>query len=128
MGILREQGRCFNPGKEGFTLVEVMVSLGIITMVFVLLLGLRNNDIRINEHARNITAASLLARERMAFIDGFPDAGIKSGEFEGGVFSWEEEVSYTILDGVREVRVSVLWKNTQNGETKQVDFTTFLIK
>jgi type IV pilus assembly protein PilV len=48
--------------REGFTLVEVMVSLGIMTIGAMAILGLQQQIIRANVHARQVTTATQIAQ------------------------------------------------------------------
>jgi prepilin-type N-terminal cleavage/methylation domain-containing protein len=48
--------------REGFTLVEVMVSLGIMTIGAMAILGLQQQIIRANVHAREVTTATQIAQ------------------------------------------------------------------
>jgi general secretion pathway protein I len=101
----------------GFTLLEVMVALAILAVSLLVLLGLRNRDVQLQAYARDLTRATLLAKEMAATIDaqGTPELGYVEGDF--GVdqpgFSWQRQVSpfmaEFIGDRVREVRVSVVW-------------------
>lgn len=113
----------------GFTLLEVMVSIAIIAIAFVVLLGLKNNDIKINEYSKNITEATLLAQTKISEIElmNFPELGEASGEFgeDHPGFKWREIVSPTPFDFAREVKVRVFWKSGDKEE--DVEFITYMI-
>jgi prepilin-type N-terminal cleavage/methylation domain-containing protein len=54
--------------REGFTLVEVMVSLGVMTIGAMALIGMQQQTTRANVHARSLTVATQIAQnviERM---------------------------------------------------------------
>lgn len=114
--------------NHGFTLLEVMISIAIIAIAFVVLLGLRNNDISINEYSRNLTMASILAQRKISEIElgGFPDLGETGGDFgqEPPGFRWTEIVSPTPFDFAREIRVKVSWKS--GGREDDVEFITYM--
>jgi general secretion pathway protein I len=104
------------PSSRGFTLLEVMVALAILAVALVVLLGLRNRDVQLQAYARDLTRATLLARERAATADaeGTPALGYTEGDFaDDPGFSWQQQVTPFLAeivgDRVREVRVSVLW-------------------
>jgi len=107
---------------RGFTLLEVMVALAILAVSLVVLLGLRNRDVQLQAYARDLTRATLLAREMAATADkdGTPDLGFVEGDFglDHPGFSWQRQVtpfmSELIGDKVREVRVSVTWRPTDD--------------
>ncbi|MEK6577220.1 MAG: prepilin-type N-terminal cleavage/methylation domain-containing protein [Nitrospirota bacterium] len=114
--------------NHGFTLLEVMISIAIIAIAFVVLLGLRNNDIAINEYSRNLTMASILVQRKISEIElgGFPDLGETGGDFgqELPGFRWTEIVSPTPFDFAREIRVKVSWKS--GGREDDVEFITYI--
>lgn len=122
--------------RGGFTLLEVMVALAILAVSLVVLLGLRNRDVQLQAYARDLTRATLLARQMAAGIDlaGPPELGYQEGDFgedEPG-FAWQRQVtpfmSEFIGDRVHEVRVSVLWGPTdgQGPPEGRVDVTRFV--
>jgi prepilin-type N-terminal cleavage/methylation domain-containing protein len=54
---------------SGFTLLEVMVALGILSMTLVVLLEIITNNIRATNHAKLTTAATFLARGKMIDLE-----------------------------------------------------------
>jgi type IV pilus modification protein PilV len=48
--------------KQGFTLVEVMVSLGLMTIGSMAIIGMQQQTVRANVHAREMTTASQIAQ------------------------------------------------------------------
>ena len=65
-------------GEAGFTLLEIMVAIAILSTSLVVLLSIVTNNIRATNHAKMTTAATLLARTKMIDIEdqildnGFP--------------------------------------------------------
>lgn len=98
---------------RGFTLIEVMVALTIVAFAFVGLLGLHNRGIALIARDRDMTKATLLARQlitEMELIEQFPDTGTSRGEFANDPgFYWEREVEDTELPTVRRVVLHVIW-------------------
>jgi len=98
---------------RGFTLIEVMVALTIVAFAFVGLLGLHNRGIALIARDRDLTRATLLARQlitEMELIEQFPDTGTSRGEFANDPgFSWERDVQDTDLPTVRRVVLRVIW-------------------
>ncbi len=119
--------------KKGFTLLEIMVALAVISISLVVLLGLRNRDLVLAATARDMTQATLLARQKITEIQliGFPDLGEKKGDFgeEAPNFRWRQEVVQTPFDSVRELLLEVSWGINEDKEKEkdgQVRFTSYL--
>jgi general secretion pathway protein I len=101
--------------KKGFTLLEVMIALAILALVGVAFLRAQAGSVRLLDESSQISLATLLAREKMAELEGtgFPELGKNSGP--GGEafprFQWEQVVTGTDLPVLRQGRVRVLWKD-----------------
>jgi general secretion pathway protein I len=54
---------------SGFTLLEVMIAVAILSMTLVTLLGIVTNNIRATHHAKLTTAATFLARGKMVDLE-----------------------------------------------------------
>ncbi len=128
--------------NKGFTLLEVMIALAILAIALPVLLGLRNRDVDLHLRARDLTAATLLAQEKLleAELAGFLPLGEVSGDFKGlplgfetavetgdraSGYRWKRIVSPTPLDLVREVRVQVLWPRGDSEEMIEVSTYVF---
>ncbi|HLG22490.1 MAG TPA: prepilin-type N-terminal cleavage/methylation domain-containing protein [Candidatus Manganitrophaceae bacterium] len=130
-------------GQRGFTLIEIMVALAVLSIALVVLLGLRNRDLALAAYSRHLTEATLLARQKIGEISlaGFPDLGEREGDFadaapgyrdlRGMVFGrteyrWREEVKQTPYpyDVVRELSLTVVW--SEGGREETARFTTYL--
>ena len=103
--------RTTHHSQLGFTLLEVLVALAVLSIALVVLLGLRNRDVDLVNIARDLTTGTVLARMKMAEtqLEGFPELGETAGGFGEGQpqFHWQKVVSSTPFDYVREVRVAV---------------------
>ena len=106
-------------GDQGFTLLEVMISLAIFGMTATVLLGLRNWDLDARIFSQKVTTATLLVQEKLVeaelAIDGPPAFGVTTGDFEDRApgFFWRQTVSGTPLTiDVREVKVRVSWDSS----------------
>jgi hypothetical protein len=90
-----------------------MVALTIVAFAFVGLLGLHNRGIALIARDRDLTRATLLARQlitEMELIEQFPDTGSSRGEFANDPgFYWERDVEDTDLPTVRRVVLRVIW-------------------
>jgi len=100
-------------GRDGFTLLEVLVAVMIIALAFTGLLALHSRNLALVSRDQDLTRATLLMRELVAQVELFPDysqLGTASGNFEGSPgFSWERDVRSTALEELREVRFRVSW-------------------
>ena len=51
--------------ERGFTLMEVLIALGILALALPILLGLRNWDLDLHARANELTTATILAQEKL---------------------------------------------------------------
>ena len=74
---------------RGFTLLEVLISLAIIAIVLITCLRAQNQSIRLYQLSRDLTIATILARQKMGEIElaGFPELGEEEREFEDATCS-----------------------------------------
>jgi prepilin-type N-terminal cleavage/methylation domain-containing protein len=61
------------PGQRGFTLIEMMVSILVLTIGLVGTAALMSNSVNMGAHARYVSTAALLASEKMEDLDRYPD-------------------------------------------------------
>jgi len=137
------------PNREwnhrGLTLLEVLVSLVIVSIALVALVELENRDIRAINISQRTTTAAMLARNMMAQIEiaGFPeDLGEEEGEFREGErdeelkasytgFRWKRSIEAVRLAGIafnnaRKVKVTILWE--EGGRERHLDVVTYLAR
>jgi general secretion pathway protein I len=89
-------------GQAGFTLLEVLVALGILATAYVALLQTLSGSIRLSTYGRQVTVAAFLAQakleqtEEKLIKDGFPvDSDVTKGTFEESGYPgyrWKMEV------------------------------------
>ena len=98
---------------SGFTLLEVMIALAILSLVAIAFLQTQASSIRLVDESNQISMATLFAREKMAELEtaGFPETGMTSGIGEDAfqMFRWEQVVSSTEILTLRKAVVRVLW-------------------
>ena len=108
-----------NPKSKGFTLLEVMVAVTIMSMVLVVLLGLKNRSMQDVALAEHITTATMLANGKMmeTIMSGRFDPVEEEGEFPDEEnlteYTWKRTISKIPLpngSSLTEVRVAALWK------------------
>lgn len=130
---------------RGLTLLEVLISLVIISTAFVGLVGLENQDIRALNSSRKMTIAAMLARNMMAQIElaGFPeDLEEEEGDFQEeetdeelkasyAGFQWKKSIEAArfggmTFDNARRVKVTIIWK--EGGRERHLDVVTYLAR
>lgn len=131
------------PGSEsGFTLLEVLLAIALLAIALPVLLGLRNFDLDLHEQAAELTAATLLAQEKLLETEllGVYPIGEITGNFENvplgtpstmqaddraAGYKWKRTVLPTPLEMIREVRVQVSWPRGATEETLEVSTYVF---
>ena len=102
--------RC--PRSSGFTLIEVMVALVIVSLSLIAVTASMNQMIDAAETMRNRTYASWIAQNRITELRlafATPDVGSSSGEVEyaNTDWSWRAVVSETGVEDLYRIDVSV---------------------
>jgi general secretion pathway protein I len=128
--------------ERGFTLLEVLIALGILALALPILLGLRNWDLDLHARAKELMTATILAQEKL--IETELGAQLPTGE-TGGEFlatplgslptadittrpanyRWKRFVSPTQLPAVREIKIQVLWPRGKTDE--MVEVSTYVV-
>lgn len=104
--------------EGGFTLLEVMVALAIISISLVVLLSAQNANIERSVHASRLTRAALIGQKIMS---GLHLSELKEGKWEGKeeagetLFLWEKRVEPSVAEGVLKVTVRVGWGDDEVG-------------
>ncbi len=117
---------------RGFTLLEIMVALAIISISMLALLTLGNRSIGVHDRLQHLTQATLLAQQKMAESElearrvGVAQLADSTGGFVDPFtdYRWQIEIVNTPLPAVQMVTVTVLWGDADRNEG--VDVTSFL--
>jgi general secretion pathway protein I len=129
-------------GERGFTLLEVLLAIALLAIALPVLLGLRNFDLDLHARAGELTAATLLAQEKLmeTELSGLYPIGEAGGDFsnmplgsQSAVqtadravgYRWKRTISPTPLELIREVRVQVSWPRGASIET--VEVSTYVV-
>jgi type II secretion system protein I len=121
---------CFHRLNRGFTLLEVMIALAILSLVAIAFLRMQAGSLRLIDESSQISLATLLAREKMAELEsaGFPEVGKSSGpggeEFDS--FRWERVISSTEILMLRKAIVRILWM--EGGRERNLEVTAYFAK
>ena len=128
MKIIKHRYHPFRSGHQkfacGFTLLEVMVALAIMSIVLVSVYRMHSQSLSMNTTARFYTVAPMLAQSKLAELEAFsasvfPDDSGDFGEnFEG--FAWkssEAEVTSEVLgevaEDLKQIDITVSYNNDQ---------------
>jgi general secretion pathway protein I len=130
--FVMKQGLCTTKSKRsGFTLLEIMIALAIVSIAMISLLALANRSIGVHDRLQRITSATLLAQQKMAETELNARKGATAGADVQGVFNdpysayrWQIAYADTPLPSVRMVTVTVLWGDEERNEL--VDLTSFI--
>jgi general secretion pathway protein I len=141
MDIRQDMNRAAS-SDSGFTLLEVLLAIALLAIALPVLLGLRNFDLDLHARAGELTAATLLAQEKLleTELSGIYPVGEVSGEFLNAPlgtqsviqvtdravgYKWKRTVLPTPLELIREVRVQVSWPRGAMEETVEVSTYVF---
>ena len=103
--------------KDGFTLVEILVTLAILAAVLPALLHAFASAARNQGLSDNSTTVLYLLKFRMAEIEmaGYPDVGEDTGDFGNNTrYRWSsivEDVESEEVENIRKVQVTVTWQH-----------------
>ena len=114
----------FSQTALGFTLLEVMIALAVMSIVLVSVYRMHSQSLTMNTAARFYTLAPLLAQNKMAELEtlssgGFPDDSGDFGEQYPG-YSWRTsladvsaEVLGEVADDLKRIDLTVSYNNNQ---------------
>ena len=123
--------------ERGFTLLEVLLAIALLAIALPVLLGLRNFDLDLQSRAAELTAATLLAQEKLLEVElaGQYSVGETLGEFSplplgsqtalqavprAVGYRWKRTIMPTPLEFVREVRIKISWPRGEREESLEV--------
>lgn len=113
--------KIFNDNK-GFTFLEVMVALAVLSGVVVTLLVTLNHHLGAASEMNDVVTASMLGRMKAEEVSIYGVPSEMSGGFEegSGRFTWSLSASDTEVEAVRRVEVVVNWEKDR--EVRLVSF------
>jgi len=126
IGILSKRSE-----NRGFTLLEVVISMGLITIALLAVFRLQAQNLDLQSEAQFITLANHLAQDRMSQIQAGDELteGSSSGDFgdDFPYFSYREEISeMPDLENLFKVKVSVFLD--KKDATKDLSIETYLYR
>ena len=118
-------------GNKGFTLIEIVVTLAILSLGLPVLLQSFSNAANNQRKSEDKTTAMYLLKTRMAQIEleGYPEIGQESGDFgENSPYRWRSEVydveSDDFEEGLRAVNLTITWLG--RGKSESTSMTTYI--
>jgi prepilin-type N-terminal cleavage/methylation domain-containing protein len=115
---------------KGFSLIEVIIAVVILSMTFVTLLHTESQGIDMAMRARFMTTSTLLAQEKIAEVTS-GTRSVSVGETKGDFgedfprYTYIEKVETTPLMGYLKYSITVNWGGDQSKlETKIISFLT----
>ena len=102
--------------KNGFTLLEIVISLALITIALLAVLRLQAQSLNLQSEAQFTTIANYLAQDRLSRIQS--ESGLEAGSFSGDFdedypyFRYREEIEeITDVENLFKVRVTIFLAN-----------------
>lgn len=127
----RHHGSADPKRAAGFSLLEVLIALAVVSISLMALMALNNRAIDVHHRLRKITQATMLAQHKMAEVETTGQGAWQAGEKSEGFFAepfnnygWRLAYAATELAGVRMITVTVYWGEEKNNES--VDITSFI--
>ena len=120
---MKDMLRVLKVHDKGFTLLEVMVALAIISTSLVVLLSSQNSNITRSHYADSLARAAMIAQKIISEGDMTrPVDGRWEGKEEAGniVFTWKKTVEPSMVDGLKKLSVLVRW-----GDGKEYKVETY---
>ena len=124
------QKRLISCREDGFTLVEILVTLAILAVTLPALLQVFSSTSRNQLLSDNQITALYLLKFQMAEIEmaGYPEVGQNSGEFGAdSAFQWQsnvEEIQSEEIQGLRKVELTVTWQ--QSEKVRSISMFTYI--
>lgn len=115
---------------RGFTLIEVLIALIILSITFIWLLSAESQGIDMALRSRFLTTSTLLAQDRISEVTSGQrslSAGDNQGDFGEDYpgYTYEESVEATPLAGYMKYTLTVKWGGEEGPlETKIISFIT----
>ncbi len=119
----------YNDKRRGFTLLEVMLSLSIISISLMVIIHSFSNAIAAKASVSNYTKAMFLAQEKLFDLNNsslrkIDNQGVFAVPFEK--FKWQISADRTHFSNLAKVDLSIQWR--QRGKSKSVIMSTIMEK
>lgn len=119
--------------NKGFTLIEVLIAMVILSISFVWLISSVNQSIDMAVRSKFITTSTLLAQKRIADVISTNDpktTGTTKGDFGEDYpgYAYTEKIETTPLEGYYKYTLTLTWgqKNPEEKNSFETQFMEFL--
>ncbi len=115
--------------RRGFTLLEVLVPLAILSITLILAYRVLSGAIAAEDRSERWTVASFLGESHVRESTSvWPDVGDTSGKFPAPMeaYSWRRSIRAAVHPDAREVHVTVTWSS--EGREEKVTLAGVAIK
>lgn len=114
-------------GDEGFTLLEILVSLAILGAILPTVMIAFTTGSRSRSASEHETTAAYLLRDKLSELEaiGQPEEGEDQGTFaEGSQFEWSTTIGSTEIEELYDVIVRVQW--IEAGQPRELAVRTYM--
>jgi len=132
--------RCQLSAKQGFTLMEVLVALAVLSLGLVLVLQIISASLQAEGLSNFLTKATFLAQEKLAeqFMSDYSELKDASGDFgeTHPGFNWETKITSINLshpenldpdeDELRKIELNISWK--VRNKLQKLNMVTFVAR
>ena len=113
--------------RRGFTLLEVLVAMVVLSIAFVWLIKSVNQSVDMAARSRFITTSTLLAQKRIADVISSNDprtTGTANGDFGEDYqgYTYIEKIETTPLEGYYKYTLTLKWGEKNSFETEFLEF------
>ncbi len=115
--------------RQGFTLVEILVSFAVLSVAVLALLGYYGTALSGSQASTEIITATFLAQEKLEALEGMPFDSITSESEEAvpGYPLYRREVTvHTETYSLKRVTVTVKW--SEKGQTQEVRLDSLFLR
>lgn len=111
---------------RGFMLLEVVLSMAIIASSLVFIIRSYVVSLRATETSRRMQKACLMLEEKLFELDakGSIEEGASTGEFEGGVYSWQ--LIAAPIDDKKKINAATLEVSRTTGAANRIKISTYI--
>ncbi|HQI00572.1 MAG TPA: prepilin-type N-terminal cleavage/methylation domain-containing protein [Deltaproteobacteria bacterium] len=113
--------------RRGFTLIEVLIAMVILSIAFVWLIKSVNQSVDMAARSRFITTSTLLAQKRIADVISSTEArttGTTKGDFGEDYrgYTYTEKIETTPIEGYYKYTLTLTWGEKSAFETEFMEF------